>query len=253
MFVQNQLEDFAISVIAGEMMARILCIDDSTEFFLYLTSILKEHALFQAGTISDALRLVRSGRESFDLILLDLSLPDGNGMKVLPQLKEAFVAKTVPVMILSTDNDVVSKVAAFGIGADDYVSKPPDSSELRARIEARLRSARTNDRSQKQFLFGDLSIDSDRMCVELRGDEGSNKLLDLTPSEFKILRLVVSRPGHVFTRDSVIDAVWGIGKYVAPRTIDAHVSHLRRKLLPSQVQIETVLSVGYKASVRDNR
>lgn len=234
-------------------MARILCVDDSSEFYLYLTSVLKEHSLTQAATIADALRMVGSGRDSFDLILLDLSLPDGNGMKVLPQMKDAFLNKTVPIIVLSSDSDVVSKVAAFGIGADDYISKPPNSSELRARIEARLRNVNMSEQRSKHITFADLTIDSERMCVDFRNDTGAHKVLDLTPSEFKILRLVTSRPGHVFTRDYMIDSVWGVGKFVGPRTIDAHVSHLRKKLEDSRVQIETVQSVGYKATTRDTQ
>ena len=90
-------------------MAKILCVEDSAEFYIYLTSILKEHSLTQAESLSDAFKYVQSGRDSFDLILLDISLPDGNGVKALPMLKEAMPNKAVPIIVLSSDNDIISK------------------------------------------------------------------------------------------------------------------------------------------------
>jgi DNA-binding response OmpR family regulator len=230
-------------------MAKILCVEDSAEFFIYLTSVLKGHTLIQAESLNEAFRMVQSGRDTFDLVLLDISLPDGNGMKALPELKEAFTSKSVPIIVLSSDDDVLSKVAAFGIGADDYVSKPPNSSELRARIEARLRSASSQQQNLNQIQIGDLLIDTNRMCVEIKNETGTTQV-ELTPFEFKILRTVCARPGQVYSRDQLIDQVWGVGKFVTERTVDAHVSHLRKKIADSSVKIETVLSAGYKAVVQ---
>lgn len=233
-------------------MAKILCVEDSSEFFIYLTSVLKDHSLIQAESINDAFKLVQTGRDSFDLILLDISLPDGNGMKALPELKDAFTSKPVPIIVLSTDDDVISKVAAFGIGADDYISKPPNSSELRARIEARLRSANAFQQNTQQVQFGDLFIDTNRMSVEVRSAQSGTVQIELTPFEFKILKILCARPGQVYSREQLIDQVWGVGKYVTERTVDAHVSHLRKKIADSTVKVETVLSAGYKVSLKDN-
>ncbi|WP_413586367.1 response regulator transcription factor [Bdellovibrio sp. HCB274] len=233
-------------------MAKILCIEDSIEFFIYLTSVLKDHTLTQAESISDAFNIVKTGRDSFDLVLLDISLPDGNGMKILPDLKDSFKAKPVPIIILSTDDDIISKVAAFGIGADDYISKPPNSSELRARVDARLRAVKSYQQNTQQVQLGDLYIDSNRMCVELRNSKAGTVQIELTPFEFKILKILCGRPGQVFSREQLIDQVWGVGKYVTERTVDAHVSHLRKKISDSSVKVETVLSAGYKAAVRDS-
>lgn len=232
-------------------MAKILCVEDSAEFYIFLTSVLKDHVLVQAESINDAFKLVQNGRDSFDLVLLDISLPDGNGMKVLPQLKDLFTSKPVPFIILSSDDDILSKVAAFGIGADDYISKPPNSSELRARIDARLRAVNAYQQNVSQIQFGDLIIDSNRMLVEHKTSKGL-VTIDLTPFEFKILRLVCSRPGQVYSREQLIDQVWGIGKFVTERTVDAHVSHLRKKIIDSSVKVETVLGAGYKASLKDS-
>jgi len=234
-------------------MARILCIEDSQDFQLFLSSILKEHVLtFVASTI-EALRITNNGQNHFDLILLDVSLTDGNGIKILPKLKEIFAGRFVPIIILSSENDVLTKVAAFGVGADDYINKPPDPSELKARIEAKLRTAQSLIVESSTLEFKDLIVDIDKMTVEIISKNKGRKIVDLTPYEFKILRLLMSRPGQVYSREVIIDRIWGIDKFITSRTIDAHISHLRKKLISSEVQIETVLSAGYKLAFKENK
>lgn len=233
-------------------MARILCIEDSREFQIYLSSILREHHITFFGSVVDVLRAIEGARSTFDLILLDASLPDGNGIKVLPKIREALGSNHIPCIVISSDDDTLSKVAAFGVGADDYITKPPDSTELRARVDAKLRWAASMAQDVSVVNFEDISIDIDRMSVEILSITGGRQHLNLTPLEFKILRLLLSRPGQVFSRDLIIERIWGLGKYVTERTIDAHISHLRTKIESSRVQVETVLSAGYKISKIDN-
>lgn len=206
-----------------------------------------------ATSIQQALGLVQGGQERFDLILLDISLPDGNGLEAMPQLKEAFTNKSIPIIVLTADSDVVTKVAAFGIGADDYISKPPNVSELRARIEARLRSSEVEQKNKTQVQLGDLLLDSDTLRVERVSAEDGAQLIDLTPSEFKLIKLLIVKPGRVYSRDQLIDHVWGIGKHVTLRTVDAHISNLRKKLAGSSVKVQTVTGAGYRAVVRDSK
>jgi DNA-binding response OmpR family regulator len=233
-------------------MAKILCIEDSREFQVYLSSVLREHNITFFGSLVEVLRAIEGARSNFDLILLDATLPDGNGIKILPKIRAALGSTHVPCIVISTDNDTLSKVAAFGVGADDYITKPPDSTELRARVEAKLRWAASMTQENSVINFEDISIDIDRMSVEILSETGSRNPLNLTPLEFKILRLLVSRPGQVFSRDLIIERIWGLGKYITERTIDAHVSHLRTKIESSRVQVETVLSAGYKISKLNN-
>jgi DNA-binding response OmpR family regulator len=232
-------------------MARILCIEDSQDFQIYLSSILKEHHMTFVPNGSEALRITEGGRDHFELILLDVSLPDGNGIKILPRLKEALAPRFVPILILSADSDIITKVAAFGVGADDYINKPPEPNELRARINARLRTAQSLGQEKSLLEYSDLIIDLDKMTVEILLKNNTRESIDLTPYEFKILKLLISRPGQVYTREIIIDRVWGIDKFITSRTVDAHVSHLRKKLVQSQVQIETVLSAGYKLALKE--
>ena len=228
-----------------------MCVEDSKEFQIYLASILKEHSLVFVDSVQEAVRITESGRDHFDLILLDAGLPDGNGVKILPLLKEKLLPAVVPIIVLSADNDVLTKVAAFGLGADDYVTKPADSSELRARIAARLRAVKTLCSERSQLAYGDLTIDLDKMTVEIQLKNSGCENLELTPYEFKILRLLISRPGQVYTREAIIDRIWGTDKYITSRTVDAHVSHLRKKLFKSAIRIGTVLSMGYKLALKE--
>lgn len=232
-------------------MARILCIEDSQEFQVYLSSILKEHILTFVTNSNEALRITQNGKNFFDLILLDVSLPDGNGIKILPKLKETFSRRFIPIMILSSNDDIITKVAAFGVGADDYINKPPDPSELRARIDARLKTAQSFMIEKSAIEYQDIIVDLDKMTVEVLLKNEQREVLDLTPYEFKVLRLLISRPGQVYSRETIIDRVWGIDKFITSRTVDAHVSHLRKKLIHSEVQIETVLSAGYKLALKE--
>ncbi len=232
-------------------MAKLLCVEDSPEFSLFLSSVLKDHSIVMASDLKQALALTEKENHSFDLILLDISLPDGNALKILPKLRQSFGSNTIPIIVLSADSDVITKVAAFGVGADDYIAKPPDPAELRARIEARLRAVRSAEMNKAQFQIGELLIDSNTMRVEVHAKNGF-EILDLTPSEFKILKVVANRPGQVYSRDQLIDHVWGTGKFVTPRTVDAHVSNLRKKLCNSRVKIETVTGLGYKAAIQDS-
>lgn len=234
------------------LMARVLCVEDSKEFQIYLSSVLKEYSLTHVPTIGEALRLVSNKRDSFDIILLDINLPDGNGIKALPLLKEQNINKMVPVIIISADNDVLTKVAAFGLGADDYMSKPLDPNELKARIQARIRWFKSQIQEKTVLELGDIRIDSDRMLVERTLPDGKRETVDLTPFEFKILKLLMNRPGQVFSRDQIIERAWGVGRHVTSRTVDAHVSHLRKKLNARDVEIETVLSAGYKICLKED-
>lgn len=232
-------------------MERILFIEDSAEFSLYIKSALKEYEIYLAHSLNDAFNLLKTGRQSFDLVLLDVSLPDGNGIKSLESLKEYFLDNTTPFIFLTSDDDILSKVAAFGLGAADYLTKPPNIAELKARIAARLRISQLIHKKMDQSIVGDLTINSEKMLVEQEMNDGRKRSLDLTPLEFKILKFITSRIGQIYTRDQLIDHVWGIGKFLSERSVDAHVSHLRKKISDSRVEISTVVGVGYKAVIKD--
>lgn len=229
-------------------MSRILCVEDSPEFQSLFGMVFREHSVTQAETISDAMKLLSTSECKFDIILLDISLPDGNGMRILPQLRNSTTYKNTPIIVVSGDADTLTKVAAFGVGADDYITKPLDVSELKARIEARLRATQVQLSEKLKLEFLDIVVDKERMTVEVVSQNSEKLRIDLTPIEFRILCLLINRPEMVFSRELIIERIWGVGRHITTRTVDAHISHLRAKLEVSQVQIETVLSFGYKLS-----
>ncbi len=243
MSVLNCVEDFATCGTVLIRMRKIACVEDSREYQLLIQDALKGYEVQFVSTLAQARTLFQNETDGFEMLLLDVSLPDGNGIKFLSEIK---LTRDLPVFILTADNDVLSKVAAFGIGADDYIVKPFHALELRARVEAKMRSHQTARESGGAITVGDLAIDAGKMSVT--GDKGQR--IDLTPIEFKILHLLARRIGNVYSRAQIMTEVWGDQTHLTDRTVDAHVSHLRKKIAFSRVKITTVLSVGYKISVR---
>ncbi len=180
------------------------------------------------------------------LILLDIRLPDISGFDVCRQLRTE--GKRQPILVLTALDEDLDKVLGLELGADDYVVKPYSLRVLVSRIRALLRRAygelaaiSVGDRLR----FGDVEVDMERLLVTRRG-----KLVDLTPTEFRLLRYLVSNPNRPFSRDEMIEAVWGYTSDVgSDRTVDVHVRHLRQKLEDDPANprwIVTVRGVGYK-------
>jgi len=183
---------------------------------------------------------------SFDLIVLDIMLPGLNGFEVLNRLRQNQVL--TPVIILTARNAEEEVVQGLKYGADDYITKPFGVAELLARVSAVLRRTQQEDmkpaeNSDKVITAGELSIYPERYEVVLHGES-----IPLRPKEFEVLLYLVKRPGMVITRDDLMNVVWGFDYIGGQRTVDVHVSSLRKKLeLTGQtVQIESIRGVGYK-------
>jgi len=188
--------------------------------------------------------------ESYAIIFLDLMLPGMNGFEVLQKLREAGV-KT-PVIILTARNAEEEVVQGLKLGADDYITKPFGVAELLARTSAVLRRSRNEEQKsaapsgERVVSLGDLQIYPDKYEVYLNGQE-----ISLRPKEFEVLLYLAERPGIVITRDDLMNVVWGFDYIGGQRTVDVHVSSLRKKLELNQqmVQIESIRGVGYKLTV----
>ena len=198
--------------------------------------------------------LARTGQQALDLarrqdphlILLDIRLPDISGFDVCRQLRAE--KKRQPILMLTARDEEVDRVLGLELGADDYVVKPYSLRELVSRIRALLRraygelaAASTSDR----LAFGDLQVDLERLQVTRRG-----RPVDLTPTEFRLLRYLLSHPDRPFSRSALIEAVWGYDSEIGnERTVDVHVRHLREKLEDDPADprwFVTVRGVGYK-------
>ncbi|WP_310549799.1 response regulator transcription factor [Paenibacillus glufosinatiresistens] len=198
----------------------------------------------------------RALKEHFDLIVLDLMLPGMNGIDILDKLRGQGVR--TPVIVLTAKNTEDDVVRGLKSGADDYITKPFGVSELLARVSAVLRRisgiaeepARTNDPEAASIILGQLEIYPDRYEVSLGGQS-----INLRPKEFEVLLYLARKPGVVLTRDDLMNAVWGFDYIGGQRTVDVHVSSLRKKLEldPESVHIDSIRGVGYKLVVNKKR
>ncbi len=177
-----------------------------------------------------------------DLIILDLMLPGADGLEVCKSLRKEEKFSSVPVIMLTARADEVDRVLGLEIGADDYIIKPFSPKELVARVKAVLRRSQPPwQKLQKVEIGGLLTLDFQRHEVAVGGMK-----VDVTAVEFRILQFLASRTGWVFSRDSILDHLWGHEKIVSDRTVDVHVRHLREKLGDASSLLKNVRGVGYK-------
>jgi DNA-binding response OmpR family regulator len=184
--------------------------------------------------------LERFGREHVDLVVLDLMLPKIDGLEVCKRLR---AESSVPIIMLTARDDELDKVLGLELGADDYITKPFSIREFRSRVRALLRRAALppDGGNRDVIAVGGLAIDLSQRLVELDG-----RRIDLTYVEFELLRALVAKPGRVFSRQALLQGLWGDYAYREPRTIDVHIRHLREKLGDPEL-IQTVRGVGYRA------
>lgn len=175
-----------------------------------------------------------------DLILLDVMLPEEDGIEVLKKLRSRGDTKDTPVIMLTAKSTEYDKVLGLDSGADDYISKPFGIMELISRIKALLRRCRTVE-TKGEFSRGTLYV-----CPEKHIVRSGGKDISLTFKEFELLCLLISSPGTVFTRDQILQQIWGYEFDGENRTVDVHIRTMRSKLLESGELIETVRGIGYK-------
>ena len=195
------------------------------------------------GTLDKAYKKIKS--KKFDLILLDLMLPDGSGLELCKKIKSNSETEATPVIILTAKDDEVDRVVGFELGADDYVTKPFSVRELILRVKAILKRSDTKTKEvvEVERQFGDLKIDVDSHEVHV-----DSKLIELTALEFRLLKELVDKRGRVQSRDQLLSEVWGYNAEVTTRTVDTHIKRLREKLGSMGKYVQTIRGVGYKFS-----
>ena len=215
---------------------RILIIEDEKKLIDILQRTLRAEGYIVDGvnSASDGLDYIKTYH--YDLVILDLQLPDGTGTGLLKRLRE--MGHTMPALILTARSDLESKVENFQAGADDYVTKPISPKILISRVNALFR--RINKEPEEKVLkIENLSIDPAKFEVTVDGKD-----VTLAKKEFELLYLLASRPGRVFLRNEILNQVWGNEVIVGDRTIDVHIRKIRQKL--GLDCITTVKGVGYK-------
>jgi two-component system alkaline phosphatase synthesis response regulator PhoP len=222
-------------------MHRILVVEDEPAIALGLEDDLRMEG-YEVELAKDGVTGSQRGQEgAFDLIILDVMLPKKDGFEVCREVRRAGVR--IPILMLTAKARESEKVMGFELGADDYVTKPFGTRELRARIKALLRRA-TGEVDVDTVTFGDVDVDFARGEVRRRGEA-----VDLTPIEFKLLGLFVRTRGRVLSRDQLIDGVWGKDAYTSARIVDNHIANLRRKIEDDPADpryLKNVRGLGYR-------
>ncbi|WP_274649687.1 response regulator transcription factor [Paenibacillus humicola] len=228
------------------MPQKILVIEDEPTLARLLSYNLSQEGYDVTVIDHGAEGLQTAMQRTFDLIILDIMLPGINGFDILSRLRQSGI--TTPVIVLTARNAEEEVVQGLKRGADDYITKPFGVAELLARVSAVLRRTSLEDgkpaeSQEKVITIGELSIYPEKYEVILSGE-----IVSLRPKEFEVLLYLVQRPGMVITRDDLMNVVWGFDYIGGQRTVDVHVSSLRKKLELGQnsVQIESIRGVGYK-------
>ena len=221
---------------------RIAVVDDEPDI-IHLVSIHLKKAGFSVEGFLNGTSLLKSLSVSIpDLIILDIMMPDFDGFEVCRMMKSDSRYSSIPIIMLTARGQEVDKVTGLELGADDYLTKPFSPRELVARVKAVLRRAIPTE--HVPISIGDITIDPERFEVTV-----NHEIASLTAVEFKILLLLAQNQGKVFTRERILDHLWGNEKAVIDRTVDVHIKNLRDKLGPAGDLIRNVRGVGYKLQV----
>jgi two-component system alkaline phosphatase synthesis response regulator PhoP len=221
---------------------RLLLVEDEPGLAITLTDRLTREGYAVETTTDGESALERGAAEAFDLVLLDVMLPQINGFDVLRELRRRGVE--VPVIMLTARGQIVDKVVGLKLGADDYVTKPFEMAELLARIEAKLRRAPARTSRGDVHQFGDIRVDFRKAEVTKEGLP-----LDLSAREFQLLRYFIEHRGATLTREELLNEVWGYNAMPSTRTVDVHVAWLRQKIEPNPRHPQFILTIhglGYK-------
>lgn len=221
--------------------ARVLVVDDELSLRrllrLYLTRA--GFTVVEASNGSEALAVLRRG--GIDLAIVDVMLPEVDGFEVVRQARRD---SAIPIIVLTARGEEASRVAGLELGADDYVVKPFLAQEVIARVRAQLRRARGFDAEAGTLRAGVIELDRRARRCTVGGRETG-----LTRREFDLLETLLANPGHVCTRDQLLDAAWG-SRYVSEKTVDVHIAGLRRKL-GDALRVSTLRGVGYRLETDD--
>lgn len=228
----------------GESVPSVLVVDDE-EDLLSLLEYNLEQAGFEALLARDGVEGLDMARDHDpDLIILDIMMPKMDGIEVCRRLRQDAHLRTIPIMMLTARSEEEDQVQGLDVGADIYLSKPVSVSVILSQAKALLRSARRYEVPPDQLSVHNLRIDRDRYLVYQSQNGDGEKEMRLPRKEFELLYFLASHPGKVFSRQEILDSVWGQDVYVVDRTVDVHVRKIREKI--GSEYIETVKGVGYR-------
>lgn len=223
------------------MKPKILVVDDEPDALEVLGFKLKEAGYLPIFAKDGARAIIAARDDRPALIVLDLMLPEVDGLEVCKILRRDLATSMIPIIMLTAKAAEMDRVIGLELGADDYVTKPFSPRELVLRIKKLLARVKASDEPVAQLRFDELEIDVPRHAVTISG-----KPLVLTATEFKLLELLARRRGRVQTRDRLLQDVWGYDNPIESRTVDTHMRRLREKLGETARFLETIRGVGYR-------
>jgi DNA-binding response OmpR family regulator len=240
----------------AERPTRILLADDEQSILTLLSYPLRQDGYDVVRASSGAEALERFAESEFDLVVLDVMMPSVDGLEVCRRMR---ASSSVPIIMLTAKTEEIDKVLGLELGADDYITKPFSIREFRSRVKAALRrssmrppSSSVDGAEQAEPLeAGELRLDFDKRTLRIR-----DEVVRTTFVEFEIVGVLARHPGRVFTREGLLERIWGDSAYRDPRTIDVHIRHLREKIERDPKEpdyIFTVRGVGYRFRDRDGK
>lgn len=227
---------------AGTPAKRILIVDDEPDVTELVSYKLKREG-YEVAVINDPLLIMGTAREyNPDLFLLDIMMPELDGLKICRMIRADNKLSGVPIIFLTARGEVEDRIRGLESGADDYISKPFDTKELALRIGLIFkRTSRAQKQENQELRVGKIVLNDELHQVRLSG-----QVLDLTATEFKLLKLLMQRKGRVQTRENLLVNVWNYDTDTETRTVDTHIRRLREKLGDQSALVETVRGVGYR-------
>ena len=224
-------------------MPNILVVDDESSIIELARLYLEREGFHVEGVYNGRDALDKHSAASFDLIVLDLMLPDIDGFEICRQIR---ARSDIPILMLTARKEDVDKIVGLELGADDYLTKPFNPREFVARVKAILRRYQGGTGLAEIIEMGAVRIDLSRHEVT-----ANDRSVPLRTKEFALLATFARNPGIVFSREKLLESVWGYDFYGETRTVDVHVNHLREKLEGSGVKIDTVRGIGYKMTAEE--
>ncbi|MBO5913327.1 MAG: response regulator transcription factor [Clostridia bacterium] len=225
---------------------KVLIVDDDTNICELLRLYLEKDGFDTVVANDGEAAIVKFNLEEPDMVLLDIMMPKLDGWQVCRAIRKN---SNVPIIMLTAKGETFDKILGLDLGADDYVTKPFDSKEVVARVRAVLRRSSNDESAEKIVKYDKLTINLTNYELIVDG-----KVVDTPPKELELVYHLASNPNRVYSRDQLLDEVWGFEYYGDSRTVDVHVKRLREKLegVSDQWSIKTVWSVGYKFDLKQN-
>ena len=228
-------------------MPKILLVEDSTVTQAIVVAALKEVCeVHPVGSSEEALAAIQDN--DFDLILLDVNLPDGNGFDIYTKIRAFDRYRLTPILFVTARVDREDKVKGFSLGADDYITKPFDVVELRMRISAKLKNLAAREASDL-YVQGPFEVRPGTQKISIRAADGSEQPLELTASQFRVLYYLLRNSDKVVSREELLKEVWSDNTHVSDRTVDTHIYTIRKILGSYARHITSVHRKGYRFSL----